>query len=210
MNLFDPQTLLENLGSAAVFGAALIIFLETATVIGSFLPGDSLLFLLGLSLATWLSTFPIYLAIPIVLLAAFFGAQVGYWVGKKLGPVLFQKERGFLLNQKTANRTKEFFEKYGNRAVILARFVPILRALVPMFAAIAKMPPKTFIRLNALSAILWVFGLMLSGYFLGQIDFVKKNIELMMISFAVLSSLPLPFELLREHLSSKRSNKHQR
>ena len=210
MNVFDPQTLLENLGSAAVFGAALIIFLETATVIGSFLPGDSLLFLLGLSLATWLSTFPIYLAIPIVLLAAFFGAQVGYWVGKKLGPVLFQKERGFLLNQKTANRTKEFFEKYGNRAVILARFVPILRALVPMFAAIAKMPPKTFIRLNALSAILWVFGLMLSGYFLGQIDFVKKNIELMMISFAVLSSLPLPFELLREHLSSKRSNKHQR
>jgi membrane-associated protein len=210
MNLFDPQTLLENLGSAAVFGAALIIFLETATVIGSFLPGDSLLFLLGLSLATWLSTFPIYLAIPIVLLAAFFGAQVGYWVGKKLGPVLFQKERGFLLNQKTANRTKEFFEKYGNRAVILARFVPILRALVPMFAAIAKMPPKTFIRLNALSAILWVFGLMLSGYFLGQIEFVKKNIELMMISFAVLSSLPLPFELLREHLSSKRSNKHQR
>jgi len=210
MNVFDPQTLLENLGSAAVFGAALIIFLETATVIGSFLPGDSLLFLLGLSLATWLSTFPIYLAIPIVLLAAFFGAQVGYWVGKKLGPVLFQKERGFLLNQKTANRTKEFFEKYGNRAVILARFVPILRALVPMFAAIAKMPPKTFIRLNALSAILWVFGLMLSGYFLGQIDFVKKNIELMMISFAVLSSLPLPFELLREHLSSKQSNKHQR
>jgi membrane-associated protein len=210
MNVFDPQTLLENLGSAAVFGAALIIFLETATVIGSFLPGDSLLFLLGLSLATWLSTFPIYLAIPIVLLAAFFGAQVGYWVGNKLGPVLFQKERGFLLNQKTANRTKEFFEKYGNRAVILARFVPILRALVPMFAAIAKMPPKTFIRLNALSAILWVFGLLLSGYFLGQIDFVKKNIELMMISFAVLSSLPLPFELLREHLSSKRSNKHQR
>jgi len=199
MNLLDPQTLLMNLGTMAVFGAALIIFIETATIIGSWLPGDSLLFLLGLSLATWLSDFPIYYAVPLVIVSAFLGAQVGYWVGKKVGPLLFQKERRFFLNQKTVARTKEFTEKYGNRAVILSRFVPILRALVPMFSAIGEMPIKKFTQLNAISAVLWVASLMLGGFFLGQIPFVKEHIELMIILVVVITSLPLPLELLREY-----------
>jgi len=199
MNLLDPQTLLMNLGTMAVFGAALIIFIETATIIGSWLPGDSLLFLLGLTLATWLNDFPIYYAVPIVILSAFLGAQVGYWVGKKVGPLLFQKDRGFFLNQKTVARTREFTDKYGNRAVILSRFVPILRALVPMFSAIGDMPLKKFTQLNAISAVLWVSTLMLGGYFLGQIPFVKEHIELMIVVVVVVTSLPLPLELLREY-----------
>lgn len=199
MNLLDPQTLLMSLGTMAVFGAALIIFIETATIIGSWLPGDSLLFLLGLTLATWLNDFPIYYAVPIVILSAFLGAQVGYWVGKKVGPLLFQKDRGFFLNQKTVARTREFTDKYGNRAVILSRFVPILRALVPMFSAIGDMPLKKFTQLNAISAVLWVTTLMLGGYFLGQIPFVKEHIELMIVVVVVVTSLPLPLELLREY-----------
>lgn len=199
MNLLDPQTLLMSLGTMAVFGAALIIFIETATIIGSWLPGDSLLFLLGLTLATWLNDFPIYYAVPIVILSAFLGAQVGYWVGKKVGPLLFQKDRGFFLNQKTVARTREFTDKYGNRAVILSRFVPILRALVPMFSAIGDMPLKKFTQLNAISAVLWVSTLMLGGYFLGQIPFVKEHIELMIVVVVVVTSLPLPLELLREY-----------
>ena len=199
MNLLDPQTLLMNLGTMAVFGAALIIIIETSTIIGSWLPGDSLLFLLGLSLATWLSDFPIYYAVPLVIVSAFLGAQVGYWVGKKVGPLLFQKERRFFLNQKTVARTKEFTERYGNRAVILSRFVPILRALVPMFSAIGEMPIKKFTQLNAISAVLWVASLMLGGFFLGQIPFVKEHIELMIILVVVITSLPLPLELLREY-----------
>lgn len=209
MNLLDPQTLLMNLGTMAVFGAALIIFIETSTIIGSWLPGDSLLFLLGLSLATWLSDFPIYYAIPLVIVSAFLGAQVGYWVGKKVGPLLFQKERRFFLNQKTVARTKEFTEKYGNRAVILSRFVPILRALVPMFSAIGEMPIKKFTQLNAISAVLWVASLMLGGFFLGQIPFVKEHIELMIILVVVITSLPLPLELLREYLAKRKLNKLQ-
>jgi len=199
VNLLDPQTLLMSLGTMAVFGAALIIFIETATIIGSWLPGDSLLFLLGLTLATWLNDFPIYYAVPIVILSAFLGAQVGYWVGKKVGPLLFQKDRGFFLNQKTVARTREFTDKYGNRAVILSRFVPILRALVPMFSAIGDMPLKKFTQLNAISAVLWVTTLMLGGYFLGQIPFVKEHIELMIVVVVVVTSLPLPLELLREY-----------
>jgi membrane-associated protein len=209
MNLLDPQTLLMNLGTMAVFGAALIIFIETSTIIGSWLPGDSLLFLLGLSLATWLSDFPIYYAVPLVIVSAFLGAQVGYWVGKKVGPLLFQKERRFFLNQKTVARTKEFTEKYGNRAVILSRFVPILRALVPMFSAIGEMPIKKFTQLNAISAVLWVASLMLGGFFLGQIPFVKEHIELMIILVVVITSLPLPLELLREYLAKRKLNKLQ-
>jgi membrane-associated protein len=209
MNALDPQVLLENLGTLSVFGVSAIIFLETSTIIGSLLPGDSLLFLLGLSLATWLNTFPIYLAIPIVLVGATTGAQVGYWFGKKLGPLLFEKDRGLFLNRKSAERTKDFFEKYGNRALIMARFVPILRALIPMFAAIARMPSKTFIKLNVISAGLWVVGLISAGYFLGQIDFVKKNVEVITVTFAVISSLPLPLELLRERIARQKSGKHQ-
>ena len=209
MNFLDPQSILQNLGSLAVFGVAIVIFLETSTIIGSFLPGDSLLFLLGLSLATWLNGFPIFVAIPIVVFGAFIGAQVGYLLGAKIGPLLFEKDRGFFLNRNTAQRTKEFWEKYGNRAIFIARFIPILRALVPMFAAIGKMPVRKFTQFNLLSAVIWVSVLMTLGFTLGQIQFVKDHIELMVISFAVLSSLPLPFELLRERRLRRKSNTTQ-
>jgi len=209
LNWLDPQVILESLGGLAVVGVALIIFFETATIIGSFLPGDSLLFLLGLSLATWLNNFPIFAAIPIVILGAILGAQVGYIFGEKIGPKLFERDRGFFLNRATAERTKEFWSKYGNRAIFVARFIPILRALVPMFAAIGKMPVKLFSKLNVISAIVWVTVLMSLGYTLGQIEFVKHNIELMVITFAVLSSLPLPFELLRERYLQQKAQRRQ-
>lgn len=209
MNWLDPQVILESLGGLAVVGVALIIFFETATIIGSFLPGDSLLFLLGLSLATWLNNFPIIVAIPIVILGAILGAQVGYIFGEKIGPKLFERDRGFFLNRATTERTKEFWLKYGNRAIFVARFIPILRALVPMFAAIGKMPVKLFSKLNVLSAIVWVSVLMSLGYTLGQIKFVKNNIELMIITFAVLSSLPLPFELLRERYLRQKAQRRR-
>lgn len=191
----------------AIFGAALIIFLETATIVASFLPGDSLLFLLGLSLATWLSDFPVYFALPLVIIAAFLGAQVGYWVGKKIGPPLFQRDRGFFFNRNTVIRTHEFSKKYGNRAVIVSRFVPILRALVPMLTGIGGMPIRKFTQLNAISAVLWVGSLMLGGYFLGQINFVKEHVDLMIVLVIVLTSAPLPLEFLREYLAKRKLNK---
>jgi membrane-associated protein len=209
MNFLDPQVILESLGGLAVFGVALIIFLETSTIIGSFLPGDSLLFLLGLSLATWLASFPIFIAIPTVIVGAITGAHVGFLFGAKLGPKLFERDRGFFLNRNTAERTKEFWAKYGNRSIFLARFIPVLRALVPMFAAIGNMPKREFIKLNFFSAIIWVTTLMSLGFTLGQIEFVKKNIELMVITFAVISSLPLPFELLRERQIRRKAKKSQ-
>ena len=205
MNWLDSTALLNSFGSLAVFGAALIIFLETATIFGSFLPGDSLLFLLGLTLATWLHSFPIWLAIPIVFIAAVAGSQTGYWFGKKIGPRLFSRRETFFFNHRTVEVTNKFFAKYGSRAIIMARFVPVLRALIPMFVAIAKFDSRRFLRLNIIGGAAWTVSLIGAGYLLGQVDFVAKHVELFAIGFVVISSLALPFELLREKLVSRKS-----
>lgn len=205
--MLDSHIIIESLGVFAVYGVALIIFLETATIFGSFLPGDSLLFILGLTLATWLANFPVGLAIPIVLVAAIAGCQVGYWTGEKLGPKLFKQRKTFFFNEGTVVKTKKFFEKYGGRSIVLSRFIPVLRALIPMFAAISEFDKARFLKLNIIGGIIWVAGLIGAGYGLGQITFVKENIELIVISFVILSSLPLPIELLREKIKQKRSQK---
>jgi membrane-associated protein len=203
--LLDSNALIQAFGSLAVFGVALIIFLETATIFGSFLPGDSLLFILGLTLATWLSEFPIWLAIPIVLIAAIAGAEVGYWFGKKLGPKLFKQRKTFFFNETTVVRTKQFFSHYGARSIVLSRFIPGLRALIPMFAAISDFDKTRFLKLNIIGGAIWVVGLTGAGYGLGQIDFVEKHIELFVIGFVVLSSLPLPIEILREKARQRKN-----
>jgi len=205
--LLDSHIIIESLGTLAVYGVALIIFLETATIFGSFLPGDSLLFILGLTLATWLANFPVGLAIPIVIVAAIAGCQVGYWTGEKIGPKLFKQRKTFYFNEGTVVKTKKFFEKYGARSIVLSRFVPVLRALIPMFAAISEFDKPRFLKLNIIGGVVWVAGLIGAGYGLGQITFVKENIELIVISFVILSSLPLPIEILREKIKQKKSQK---
>lgn len=198
MNLFDAHSIVANLGAFAVFGVALVIFVETATIFGSFLPGDSLLFILGLTLATVLNAFPFVPAVLIVLVAAIAGSQVGFWTGKAIGPKLFKQRTSWFFNEGTVNRTRDFFERYGGRAIVMSRFVPILRALVPMFVAISGFDRKRFFRLNVIGGTAWVIGLMTSGYLLGGIELVAKNIELSVIIFVIISSLPLPIELAKE------------
>jgi membrane-associated protein len=205
MNLLDSNAILASFGSLAVFGAALIIYLETATIFGSFLPGDSLLFLLGLALGTWLSGFPVLLAMLILFIAAVAGSQTGFWFGQKVGPKLFSRRDTFFFNHRTVEQTNKFFARYGARAIILSRFVPVLRALIPMFVAIADFDRKRFLRLNLIGGAAWTVGLIGAGYLLGQIEFVAKHVELFAIGFVVLSSLPLPFELLRERLKSRKN-----
>ena len=204
--MLDSHAIIQTFGSLAVFGVALIIFLETATILGSFLPGDSLLFILGLTLATWLSEFPVWLAIPIVLAGAIAGSEVGYWFGKKVGPKLFKQRKTFFFNEGTVLRTRKFFDHYGSRSIILSRFVPGLRALIPMLAAITDFDKQQFLRLNIIGGAIWVVGLVGAGYGLGQIPFVEKHIELFVIGFVIISSLPLPFEILREKLKQRKSS----
>lgn len=205
MNPFDAQTIIDNLGSLAVIGAAAIIFFETATIFGSFLPGDSLLFILGLSLASYLSDFPFPLAVLILFVAAVAGSQVGFMIGKRTGRALFKRPDGLIFNQKTQERTEKFFIRYGARAIVLARFVPVLRALIPMLVAMTSFDPKRFFKLNLIGGAVWVGGVMTAGYLLGGIEFVKAHIETFILGFVILSSLPLPIELLRERIKSQRA-----
>jgi membrane-associated protein len=205
--LLDPQSLIESFGTLAVLGCALILFVETATVLGSFLPGDSLIFILGIALSTSLD-FPIWLALPIIIAAAISGSQVGYWTGKKLGPAILNKrKRNFLLNEENIAKSHAIIDKYGPRAIVLARFIPVLRALVPLFVGMMGMESKKYFKYNVIGALLWGGVLLLLGWGLGNVPVVKENVELWVIGFVVISSLPLPFELARNYLSRKRAKK---
>ena len=210
MNWLDAQQIINAFGDYVALAVTLIIFLETAFILTSFLPGDSLLFLTGLALATSTSWLPDWVGFILIWLAAFVGTQVGYWIGYKIGPPLFEQNRNFILNEKVLARTHEFFEKYGARAVVLARFVPILRALIPMLAGISRMDLKRFTQLNLIGATVWVGVFMLAGYWLGQIPLVKEHLETTVILIIIFTSLLLPFELLRDRIAkrikSKRSN----
>jgi membrane-associated protein len=201
LNWLDAQEIINAFGDYVAIAVTIIIFLETAFILTSFLPGDSLLFLTGLALATSTAWLPDWVGFILIWLAAFLGTQTGYWVGYKIGPPLFEQNRNFILNQKVLDRTHEFFEKYGTRAIVLARFVPILRALIPMLAGISRMDIKRFTRLNLLGATLWIGVFMLAGYWLGQIPYIKENLETTVILIIIGTSLLLPIELLRDRLA---------
>ena len=205
MNPFDPASLLAAWGTWAVLGVCVIIFFETATILGSFLPGDSLLFSLGLLLASTAGGFPIWLAIPLVFISAVVGAQVGYWVGRTLGPRMFRNEKARIFNPRTLERGRAFFDEYGNRAVIVARFVPVLRALIPAFVGMSLFNPRRFFWLNVIGGALWVGVLMSLGFGLGQIPFIAHNVEWVILSVVVLTSLPFPIELLRNYLKRRQA-----
>jgi len=203
LSWFSAEVILQALGVSAVFGVALIIFFETATILGSFLPGDSLLFLLGLALATYLNQLPLWLALLLLFVAAVSGSQVGFWLGRKLGPRLFKRKQTWFFNERVIERTDRFFVHYGARAIILARFVPVLRALIPMFTGMSAFDAKRFLRYNLIGGFAWVVGVTVAGYELGQIAWVRTNIELVILSFVILSSLPLPIEVARGYFKRR-------
>lgn len=202
--MLDPQALIESLGTLAVLGVAAILFIETATILGSFLPGDSLIFILGIALSTTIS-FPIWLALPIIILSAIAGSQVGFWFGTRVGPALFKKrKRNWFFNEDTIVRAQKVIDRYGPRAIVLARFIPVLRALVPMLVGMIGMDAKKYLRYNIIGGLLWGGVLLLLGYGLGNIPAVRENLEAWVIGFVVVSSLPFPIEILRDYLKRRK------
>ncbi|MEI7420004.1 MAG: DedA family protein [Actinomycetes bacterium] len=202
--MLDPQTLIESLGTLAVLGVAVILFFETATILGSFLPGDSLIFILGISLSTTIS-FPIWLALPIIIVAAIAGSQFGFWFGTRVGPALFKKrKRNWFFNEDTILRSHKVIDRYGPRAIVLARFIPVLRALVPMLVGMIGMESKKYLRYNIIGGLLWGGVLLLLGYGLGTIPTVRENLEIWVVGFVVVSSLPFPIEILRDYLKRRK------
>ena len=209
MNWLDAQTIIDAFGDWAVLAVVFVIFVETAFIFTSFLPGDSLLFIIGLTLSVGSGAIPDWLGFVLIWLAAFGGTQVGWFVGYKIGPPLFERRENFIFNKKVVDTTRKFFDKYGVRAIILARFVPIIRALVPMFAGISRVDFKRFTILNAIGASLWLAVFMVPGYFLGNLPLVKENLETAVLIVIIVSSLPFPIEILRSYLQNRRQKKKQ-
>lgn len=200
----DANAIINQVGPFAPYVVALIIFVETAFILTSFLPGDSLLFVLGITLAAT-TDFPVWLAIPLVIASAIAGSQIGFATGHAVGPVLFERRHTWIFNPTFVAKAHEYFEKYGPRAIILARFVPIVRALVPMLAGISKMDRRTFLVNNILGAVIWVTSLVGIGYLLGEVPFVAEHIDTAILIVIVVTSLPFPIELLREWVIRRRA-----
>lgn len=193
----DIQATLEGLGDIAFWVVVGIIFAECGILIGFFLPGDSLLFITGLLIAQGTIGMNIGLACLILFLAAVLGNITGYWIGYKAGPSLFNKPDSKLFRKEYVDKTHEFFEKYGARAIVLARFVPIVRTFITAVAGIGRMDFQRYLIFSAIGGLLWAVGVTLAGYWLGNIEFVKKNIEIILIAVVLLSVIPIVIEFIR-------------
>ncbi|MCW2710969.1 MAG: hypothetical protein JWP24_1163, partial [Marmoricola sp.] len=176
--------LLYALGPLAVLLVMVVVFTETGLLLGFFLPGDSLLFLAGALVASHVIALPFWVLVAGVLLAAVAGDQLGYLVGRHYGPKIFSRPDSRLFRQENAERARAFFAKRGTIAVILGRFVPVVRTFVPVVAGVGRMPHRTFTVLNLLGAVVWAVGIVTVGFFFGGITFVAAHIELITIVIA--------------------------
>ncbi len=201
----DPEVILQSMGAWSLVVLCLIIFAECGLLVGFFFPGDSLLFTAGLFVAQGdVIPAPLWLVCVLTTVCAFVGNVCGYWIGAKAGPALFNKPDSKLFKQEYVDKTHEFFEKYGARAIVLARFVPIVRTFITAMAGVGRMDAKRFFLYSAIGGVLWATGVTILGYFLGQIAFVRDNIEAMAILIVLLSIVPIILELIKARREKKR------
>lgn len=197
----SPDYLIETF---ALPGILLIVFAESGLF--AFLPGDSLLFTAGLFVAQgqYISQ-PLWLVCTLIVLAAIIGDQVGYMIGKFLGPKLFSRPNSKLFKKENLDKAHEFMEKFGPKAIVLARFVPIVRTFAPIVAGAGRMKYRTFLSYNVIGGIAWGSGVTLAGYWLGQIEFIRTNVEAILVLIVVVSVVPIIIEFLRERSKRKRA-----
>lgn len=200
-NWLDPDYLISTLG---LFGLLAIVFAESGLLFGFFLPGDSLLFTAGLLVAGSKLGYPIWAVVLLVIIAAVAGDQVGYLFGRKVGPSLFRRPDSRLFKQENIEKAHEFFEKYGAKSLVLARFVPIVRTFTPIIAGVSRMNYRSFVTFNVIGGTLWGGGVTLLGFWLGQIEFVRTHIELILIAIVFVSVIPIVIEFLRARAKSRR------
>ncbi len=205
----DPLKIIDSLGPYALIGILLIIFAECGLLIGFFFPGDSLLFTAGLLVAAGTLNTPLWLLCVLLVLAAVLGNVVGYWIGRKAGPPIFERRDSRLFKQEYVDKTFGFFDRYGARAIVLARFVPVVRTFITVMAGVGKMDFRRYLIYSSIGGIVWGAGVTLLGYYLGQIQFVRDNIELMLILIVATSIIPIAFELLRSRSRSRDPRYHE-
>lgn len=203
-NLTDPVWISSHGGLYIVM---LIVFAETGLFVGFFLPGDSLLFIVGMIIANSLAPFNSEIAnlvywIALISVAGIIGNLVGYWFGKKSGPLLFEKRETWLFKRKHLLQAKDFYDKKGGSAIVLARFLPIVRTFAPIVAGVVKMDFQKFLLFNIVGSISWVASMMVLGYVLGENEWVKHNLEYIVIGLVFFTTAPV---LLKMFFGKKKS-----
>lgn len=198
----DPQWLLERFGAQFFWVSAAIVFIECGLLF-PILPGDSLLFAVGLFIARGDIGINIAAACTALSVAAFLGNVVGYEIGRAIGTPLYEREGRFVKKQ-YFDQTHEFFEKHGAKALILGRFVPIVRTFITVVAGVSRMDRRHFFVWSGVGAVLWATGVTLLGYFLGGVDFIHDNLEAAILVIVAASVLPMVVEFVR-HRSATRT-----
>jgi membrane-associated protein len=207
-DFLKPEWWFEKAGAAALAVVAAIIFAESGLLIGFFLPGDSLLFFTGFltsSAAKAEAPFnefaqhlpSLWVVLIVVAVAAIAGDQVGYMFGRQVGPALFNRPNSRLFKQENVVKAHGFFEKYGPKSIVLARFIPIVRTFTPIVAGIGAMRYRTFVTYNVIGGLLWAVGVTTLGHFLGELELIRDNIEYAIVVVIAISLLPVAIELYR-------------
>ncbi|MEV0945408.1 VTT domain-containing protein [Rhodococcus sp. NPDC049939] len=203
----DPVNLLNSFGTWVLIGLLLVVFIESGLLF-PLLPGDSLLFTAGLiaaSKSTEIEPFaPIGVLLVLIPIAAILGDQVGYFIGGKGGTALFKTNDARVFKKKYIDESHAFFEKYGGITIILARFVPIVRTYAPVVAGASKMKYSLFLTYNVVGGILWGTGVTLLGYLLGQIEFIRANVDVIFLLIVFVSVVPIIVEVVKRFLKSRR------
>ncbi len=199
----DFEWLFQNYGTTVYFILFLVIFIETGLVIMPFLPGDSLLFTAGLFAR--LGYLNIATLICLLLVAAIVGDNVNYWIGRKIGlRIMHLKIRGkVLVKQEYLDKTHSFYEKYGTKTIIMARFVPIVRTFAPFAAGIAEMNYRKFFSFDILGGAMWILSLTFAGYFLGHFEWIRTHIEMVALLIIFVSVLPIIIEVFKARRAKK-------
>jgi membrane-associated protein len=195
-SLYDPEGLKELIRSGGAPLVCTIVFIETGFFVGFFLPGDSLLVMAGIFSSA--GVIPLHWLLAPVMLCAIVGDQIGYWIGRAAGPTLYRREDSLFFRRSHLQRAHEFYEKYGGRAVIFARFVPIVRTFCPPVAGAARMPYSRYLIFDVFGGVLWVGAMILGGYSLGRsVPNIGQRIHYVIAVVVVLSLLPAVISILR-------------
>lgn len=211
LSFLDPESLIHAFGAWAVLGICAIIFAETGLLIGFVFPGDTLLVLAGVIAAkdSYGLGLPIWLIALCIAVAAFLGGELGYLIGHKIGPRIFERKESGLFSSENVKRTNAFFEKFGSFAVILARFVPVVRTFTPIAAGVAHMHYRKYSLYNAIGALAWGFGITMLGFGIGHIPpvakFVEDYIDLILLGAVVVSVVPALLQVFRTSRKAKRA-----
>ena len=198
--LTDVETLVRVGGLTAM---TIIVFAETGLLVGFFLPGDSLLVTAGVFAGTGQLNI-VHLNL-VLIAAAILGDTVGYWFGRKTGPALFKRPKSLLFNPDHLRKAHDFYQKHGGKTIVIARFMPIVRTFAPIVAGASRMHYRTFVMFNFVGALLWAVGVTTLGYFLGQIAFVKNNIEIALVAIVFVSIVPMAIEVLRHRRKARQA-----